>query len=117
MGDKNTGADTQKLGYVPEVSVREASALTTQSYLPPLFFASPLLKYFFHTSCYDYGFNSPNSSEVIPTLFSISIHTLCISSEKRNRHLKNPETCVAEHKCTARTGEEEAGPPPAWPSK
>lgn len=47
MGDKNTGPDTQKLGYVPEVSVREASALTTQSYLPPLFFASPLLKYFF----------------------------------------------------------------------
>ena len=47
MGDKNTGADTQKLGYVPEVSVREASALTTQSYLPPLFFASPLLKIFF----------------------------------------------------------------------
>lgn len=47
MGDKNTGVDTQKLGYVPEVSVREASALTTQSYLPPLFFASPLLKIFF----------------------------------------------------------------------
>lgn len=47
MGDKNTGADTQKLGYVPEVSVREASALTIQSYLPPLFFASPLLKIFF----------------------------------------------------------------------
>ena len=47
MGDKNTGADTQKLGYVPEVSVREASALTTPSCLPPLFFASPLLKYFF----------------------------------------------------------------------
>ena len=29
MGGKDTGADKQKLGYVPKVSVREASALNT----------------------------------------------------------------------------------------
>ena len=36
-GEKDTGADKQKMGYEPKVSVREASALNTQSYLPPLF--------------------------------------------------------------------------------
>ena len=51
MGDKNTGADTQKLGYVPEVSVREASALTTQRTSPPPFLSFFLTENIFFIQC------------------------------------------------------------------
>lgn len=101
-------------GNEPELSFSAVSALNCSLIAPTRSLCFSYTENIFYAMCLRLLF-----LEILwdhPTFSSISIHTLCVSSKKRNSHWKNRQTepAVVAHNYNPSTWQEEAGRPPAW---